>query len=214
MTTPGLEGTLGGATVLAVGCRATGTVFDRPLDCGAMAGRTRLSGRGCLAGAALVSLLGAPGCEESGANTPAGDERAVGDPTTAGDPRSGGDDTTPGDSAGSGDTRIVADSCAEISAVECFANHECLAAERCQSVGPYPGEVVCCVVGTRGTAPAGTPCDQEEGELFCSSGICIDDGAVALCSKTCTTIADCPEGMKNCMAIAFSGSADQWCFPE
>ena len=146
------------------------------------------------------------GCDGGGTTTPAGD-------APSGDSQPGGD-PAPGDNAPRGDARIVATSCAEISAADCFANHECPPAERCQSVSATPGDVVCCVTGPRGTAAAGTACGAVNGELFCDSGICIDNGTVSLCSKTCTAIADCPLGMKRCMAIAFSGSADDWCFPE
>ncbi len=107
--------------------------------------------------------------------------------------------------------RADAASCAEISAKDCFSNLDCSAERRCQSVDGA-GAVVCCLPGARGTKQAGETCTQE---TDCASAVCIAKGAGAsLCSKDCTSADDCPAGMKDCKTIAFSGSAQMWCFPQ
>lgn len=134
-------------------------------------------------------------------------------PTADGGPGAGdaaaGDASTP-DAAAQGPFA----SCAEIPADACFANPDCPADRLCRSVGASVGEVVCCVVGPRGEVAAGEPCDVEQGETQCASAICIEVNGTALCSKTCTSPADCPASMQRCMFIAFSESNDMWCFPE
>ncbi len=107
------------------------------------------------------------------------------------------------------------ETCSEFSAEECFSNYDCEESERCQDVGPDGYEVPCCVTGERGTLSAGESCEGSGGELLCASGICVSRNEdTSLCSDRCNTEDDCPEGMKNCMYIAFSGSDDKWCMPE
>lgn len=106
--------------------------------------------------------------------------------------------------------RSDASSCAEINATECFANIDCASDERCQSLDGE-GAVVCCIKGQRGTKQAGEECS---GELECESALCIGvSGNTQYCSKDCQTADDCPEGMKDCRYIAYSGSSSNWCFP-
>lgn len=154
----------------------------------------------------LVLALGWVACDNTEVTRSPGDGLTGADSATAADAPRGDNDM--------GDPYIQADSCAELSSTACFANHECNANQRCQDVGQNLGEVVCCVTGARGTALAGTSCAGVDGQLFCASGICINSGAVELCSQVCTTVADCPTGMKRCMTIAFADSTDNWCFPE
>jgi len=102
-------------------------------------------------------------------------------------------------------------SCTEIAgSKDCFANKDCPAERRCQNAGTDSVPVPCCVVGQRGSGVAGAACT---GELDCESGVCIAGAGPYLCSKDCASAADCPDNMKDCKAIAFSGSADNWCFP-
>jgi hypothetical protein len=105
------------------------------------------------------------------------------------------------------------ESCDELEgSVECFSNFDCHGTQVCKDIG-WP----CCVVGERGTKQAGEACDPDTGETECDTAICVqgdvDGNEVSLCSKTCQTADDCPEGMKRCQPIAFSGSMDSWCFP-
>ncbi|MCK5798911.1 MAG: hypothetical protein KAI47_17080 [Deltaproteobacteria bacterium] len=107
--------------------------------------------------------------------------------------------------------RADATSCAEASAKDCFSNLDCPTERRCQSLDGA-GAVVCCLPGARGTKQAGETCTQE---TDCASAVCIGKGASAsVCSKDCASADDCPAGMKDCKAIAFSGSAQKWCFPQ
>jgi len=105
----------------------------------------------------------------------------------------------------------VVTSCASIASKECFANLECAAAERCRNVGTAIDPVACCVPGPRGTKAAGELCSSEDD---CASGVCIAKSGPSRCSKDCASAADCPTGMKECIAIAMSGSPLKWCFPE
>lgn len=102
------------------------------------------------------------------------------------------------------------DSCDEIGSKSCFANNECETDRRCENVGTETLPVACCVPGLRGSGEAGTACDDEND---CVSGVCISGNGPFLCSDTCDTEADCPDGMKDCTPIAFSGSDDMWCLP-
>lgn len=109
------------------------------------------------------------------------------------------------------------ESCADapVGVTECFSNRDCPAERICRNIGVPGGlEVPCCVEGTRGTLPAGSPCDPASGETQCASSICIDGVTGAFCSDVCQTPEDCPEGMRVCQYIAFSTSEDLWCFPE
>ncbi|MBI5534324.1 MAG: hypothetical protein HY898_16490 [Deltaproteobacteria bacterium] len=102
-------------------------------------------------------------------------------------------------------------SCSEIAgSKDCFANKDCPADRKCANAGTETNPVPCCVVGARGTGAAGQTC---AGENDCESGVCIAGSGPYMCSKDCTSAADCPDGMKDCKEIAFSGSADKWCFP-
>ena len=105
----------------------------------------------------------------------------------------------------------VVTSCASIGSKECFANVECGADQRCKNVGTETDPVACCVPGPRGTKAAGELCASEDD---CASGVCIAKNGPSRCSKDCTSAADCPTGMKDCIAIAMSGSPLKWCFPE
>ena len=101
-------------------------------------------------------------------------------------------------------------SCDELSTVECFANNECETERRCENAGTENEPVPCCVLGARGTGQAADACIDEND---CESGVCIAGSGPYMCSKTCTTNDDCPDGMKNCTFIAFSTSNDKWCLP-
>ncbi len=105
----------------------------------------------------------------------------------------------------------VVKSCAAIGSKECFGSVECAADQRCKNLGTSSDPVVCCVPGARGPKAAGEACS---GEDECASAVCIAKSGPSLCSKDCTSAADCPTGMKSCIAIAFSGSSLKWCFPE
>ena len=110
-----------------------------------------------------------------------------------------------------GDSGPPPTACSEISAVSCFSSYECATAERCETVNADFG-LACCTTGARGTGAAGVPCTTGSD---CQSAICINrnDGAY-YCSATCSSVADCPANMQQCLAIAFSGSPDDWCFPN
>ena len=106
------------------------------------------------------------------------------------------------------------ETCAEINATECFSNYDCQPSFRCQDLSGDQGMDVCCVPGDRGEGAAGAECEDLDGEAFCESAICIgNENFVARCSTTCETANDCPDSMQMCSPIAFSGSADDWCFP-
>lgn len=102
-------------------------------------------------------------------------------------------------------------SCAAIGSKECFANLECAADRRCKNVGTASDPIACCVPGLRGTKAAGELCTSEDD---CASAVCIAKSGASRCSKDCASVADCPTGMKDCKAIAMSGSSRKWCFPE
>jgi hypothetical protein len=102
-------------------------------------------------------------------------------------------------------------SCSEIpGSKDCFANKDCPADRRCQNAGTPDAQVPCCVQGQRGASAVGAACTSEND---CESGVCIAGDGPYMCSKDCKTVDDCPEGMKDCTPIAFSGSTDNWCFP-
>ncbi|QDG52211.1 hypothetical protein FIV42_16125 [Persicimonas caeni] len=124
----------------------------------------------------------------------------------------GGEDASSED-ASDEDTGPVA-SCEEIGASTCFSNFDCVDARRCENVGTDTDPVACCVIGERGTKAAGESCDPETGETECASSLCIEGDTQALCSTQCESVDDCPEGMKDCKSIAFSGTPDKFCFPE
>lgn len=107
-------------------------------------------------------------------------------------------------------------SCAEApaGATECFSNDDCAAERTCRNVGTSDLPVPCCVPGARGNLPAGAPCEPATGEADCASSICIEGDTGAFCSAICADETDCPEGMRVCQPIAFSGSDESWCFPE
>jgi len=145
----------------------------------------------------------------------AGTAGAAGSAGTAGAAGGAGEDAgtdaaveIDGSSGASGEDAAVGPvgSCSELSTTDCFSNLDCPAERRCQNAGTELDPVPCCVPGARGTGAAGTSCTLE---LDCESAVCIE----GLCSKTCTKDEDCPEGMKSCIPIAFSGSDDNWCFP-
>jgi len=145
----------------------------------------------------------------------AGTAGAAGSAGTAGAAGGAGEDAgtdaaveIDGSSGASGEDAAVGpvSSCSELSTTDCFSNLDCPAERRCQNAGTELDPVPCCVPGARGTGAAGTSCTLE---LDCESAVCIE----GLCSKTCTKDEDCPEGMKSCIPIAFSGSDDNWCFP-
>ncbi|MCA9564020.1 MAG: hypothetical protein KC561_11050 [Myxococcales bacterium] len=98
-------------------------------------------------------------------------------------------------------------SCDEISATDCFSNYDCDAEEVCNNQGSEVFPVACCVPGTRGDGEAGDNCQVEND---CETAVCIE----GVCSDTCESVENCPENMPTCAPIAFSGSDDDWCFPE
>lgn len=103
------------------------------------------------------------------------------------------------------------ESCDEITAIEsvdCFSNADCSEPDqRCENVGGDEFYVPCCVPGERGTRPAGASCAEEDGDLRCASGLCIErNEGEKLCSQFCETNEDCPEAVPNCEAIPFLGS--------
>lgn len=105
------------------------------------------------------------------------------------------------------------ETCAEINATECFSNYDCQDGFRCQDLSDEEMDV-CCVPGDRGEGSPGEDCADLDGEAFCESAICIgNENFAARCSTTCETASDCPDSMQMCTPIAFSGSADDWCFP-
>ncbi len=119
-------------------------------------------------------------------------------------------DAEPADAA-SQDAAPVA-SCTDIDSQECFSNLDCPdLATRCENVGSETDPVACCVTGPRGTGQAGQPCLSEND---CASAVCIEHNGQQVCSTSCNGPEDCPEGMKNCILVAFSGSDDKWCFPQ
>ncbi len=102
--------------------------------------------------------------------------------------------------------------CSDIGALACFSNLDCPdQSTRCENVGTETDPVACCVTGVRGTGQAGDDCDSEND---CASAVCIEHDTVRVCSTTCNSEQDCPDGMKNCIFIAFSNSDDKWCLPE
>lgn len=100
------------------------------------------------------------------------------------------------------------DEITEISSVDCFSNADCENLEqRCENVGGDEFYVPCCVPGVRGIRPAGASCDEDDGDLRCASGLCIDRNEVGkFCSQFCETAEDCPAAAPNCEAIPFLGS--------
>jgi hypothetical protein len=105
-------------------------------------------------------------------------------------------------------------SCSDVGFAKCFSNYECAADRRCQNLASEELPVSCCVPGPRGSKNPGETCS---GQLDCASGICIEKWGGTeppLCSKTCTTVDDCPTKMKKCVVMVQSGTNDKWCFPE
>ncbi len=157
----------------------------------------------------ITCLLGLAGCSDDDAR------QADGGSNTDLSQRS---ELGPGPDGGPLDRGAVADlfrsdagRCGELSATDCFSNLDCPTDRRCQSVDSV-GLVVCCLPGPRGTKTAGESC---AGESECASAVCVAKGDhPSVCSKDCQSEADCPTGMKDCKTIAFSGSSQQWCFPE
>ncbi len=103
------------------------------------------------------------------------------------------------------------DSCdeiTEIDSVDCFSNADCESLDqRCENVGGDEFYVACCVPGVRGIRPAGESCDEDDGDLRCASGLCIDrNEGGKFCSQFCETADDCPASAPNCEAIPFLGS--------
>lgn len=96
---------------------------------------------------------------------------------------------------------------------DCFSNHDCVEGTVCLDHDQDEMTPACCFPGERGTLPAGEVCDPGVGEVTCASSICIDGAAGTMCSDTCETVEDCPEGMGICQFIAFSESDAMWCFP-
>ncbi|MCA9521113.1 MAG: hypothetical protein KC609_09075 [Myxococcales bacterium] len=125
----------------------------------------------------------------------------------------GGDDSasadlSPTDLADALDNDRLPTSCAEIGSTDCFSNYDCGdSSTRCEELTSSEESPICCVKGERGVGVAGTACTLA---ADCQSSICIDN----LCSDICGSVADCPPKMQLCMAIAFSGSDDKWCFPQ
>lgn len=101
--------------------------------------------------------------------------------------------------------------CSELGANDCFSNYDCAAGTRCENAGTVDLPVPCCVPGTRGDKPAGAPC---LGENDCASSLCLEGGMCGgICTDRCTTAADCPAELSDCIPIAFSGSSDKFCLP-
>ncbi|MFU8803573.1 MAG: hypothetical protein ACNA8W_07180 [Bradymonadaceae bacterium] len=149
------------------------------------------------------------------ANANAGEDVATGPDTTAGEDAGDdpdvliGENATPGPEPHWDGTEVS--SCAELEgSADCMSHLDCPTSQICLDIG-WP----CCIVGERGTTEPGQDCDEDEGELECSTGMCIQGTVagndVSLCSTPCTSVEDCPEGMKRCQALAFTDS--DWCFP-
>jgi hypothetical protein len=95
-----------------------------------------------------------------------------------------------------GMTYPPAETCAELTLVECFSSAGCGADERCQNLegkDPVPN-ITCCVKGARGAGAAGDACTTE---FDCESGLCIDGET---CSKECTDDSECPTSLPKCNA--------------
>lgn len=105
-------------------------------------------------------------------------------------------------------------SCSAINATVCFSNLDCPTEQRCQNLGTAEDQVPCCVVGARGKKKGGEECNEVGGQLECESGICINKDGPFYCSKDCTTVDDCPTGMKQCIPISAPPNQYKWCFPE
>lgn len=111
--------------------------------------------------------------------------------------------------AGFGGAAVSA--CSDLGASDCFSNYDCAAGDRCQNAGTVDLPVPCCVPGPRGDKPAGAPC---LGENDCASSLCLEGGMCGgICTDRCTTAADCPAELSDCIPIAFSGSNDKFCLP-
>jgi hypothetical protein len=105
--------------------------------------------------------------------------------------------------------------CEDFGSALCFANEDCNPDGRCESVGEGDDQLPCCVQGPRGTAEAGAPCTETDGQLTCASSLCITagDDNQGYCSGSCSADADCPTELPSCIPIAFSGSDSMWCSP-
>jgi hypothetical protein len=104
--------------------------------------------------------------------------------------------------------------CAMISTNQCFSNDDCSSAsDRCESEGTTDNPVACCVKGARGTGMAGTPCTK----LDDCAVTCDDDGSgndTYLCSKACTSDADCPASLPTCVTLNTGIGMGSFCGPS
>ena len=156
-------------------------------------------------------LCGSGGSETGGSGGSGGSSGAAGAATGGSSGTGGTTDAGPDDAASDATIDVgPVSSCDELSTIACFANNECEATDRCENMGTDDEQVPCCVAGTRGTGQAGETCVDEND---CESAVCIAGNGPYMCSKTCTTADDCPDGMKDYTYIAFSGSNDMWCLP-
>ncbi|HEY4178885.1 MAG TPA: hypothetical protein VGM90_18690 [Kofleriaceae bacterium] len=85
--------------------------------------------------------------------------------------------------------------CTTPNACPCFSNDDCPAGTRCHAADP---DHVYCEPGARGTGAPGTPCT---GEMDCDSALCVDGTDQMRCSKTCTTMTDCPSELPRCVDL-------------
>ena len=118
-------------------------------------------------------------------------------------------DTAEATDTAAADTSLpsVDDNCAQASLEECFSNHDCAAAKRCQDISSSGFEIPCCVSAPRGTAAVGATCVDAED---CASGLCVsrNDGPY-LCTDTCDDVNDCPANMQQC--DTFFVAPGTWC---
>ncbi len=154
---------------------------------------------------------------DTSGSTDTGDESDTTTSTDTGDDTSeddtgSGEDTGSGDDTGSGGD--AGGTCDERGGSTCFSNFDCVDGRICKNIGTDDEPDPCCILGERGTKSAGETCNPDTGEEECASAICIEGDSQALCSTRCDGVEDCPDGMKDCKSIAFSGTPDKFCFPE
>lgn len=104
----------------------------------------------------------------------------------------------------------VLSQCADLDTNDCFWNEDCAEGLRCQDVSGGE-DVACCIVGTRGTTPAGEACEEATGEVECASGVCASGMAGTYCSQPCEVDEDCPENMAYCYPLF--GTDGALCLP-
>jgi len=155
--------------------------------------------------------LGGTGATGAGGSGPGGaGPGGTGSGATAGG-GSGPGGAASGGSGGAGGSAAI-ESCADISATECFSNYDCSnAATRCQNMGTSDWPVACCVNGARGQGALGHPCTNEND---CASSLCLETTPQWLCSDRCPDLpAQCIAALPNCVAIPVTGGSFSFCSP-